>query len=79
VKIVIELSNNFYFLIGTCSQIYQSMQRTHAVKAVHKQLNDQVDVVPNKDGAYCPLKPTLTTVIEHEVHVYLSLSSPGTL
>ena len=76
---MIELSINFYFLIDTCSQIYPSMQRTHAVKAVRKQLNDQVDVVPIKDGAYRPLKPTLTTAIEHEVRVYLSLYSPGTL
>jgi len=38
-----------------------------------------VDVVPIKDGAYRPLKPTLTTVIEHEVHTYLSLYSPSTL
>ena len=76
---MIELSNNFYFLIDTCFQIYQSMQLTHAVKDVRKQLNDQVDVVPIKDGAYRPLKPTLTTAIEHEVRVYLSLYSPGTL
>ena len=55
------------------------MQLTHAVKDVRKQLNDQVDVVTIKDGAYRPLKPTLTTAIEHEVRVYLSLYSPGTL
>lgn len=55
------------------------MQRTHAVKAVRKRLNDQVDVVPIKDGAHRPLKPTLTTVIEHEEHTYLSLYSPSTL
>ena len=51
------------------------MQRTHAVKAIRKHLNDQVEVIPIKDGAYRPLKPALTTVIEHEVPAIVQLRS----
>jgi len=37
------------------------------VKAVQKHLNDSVEVVSVADGAYRPLKATLSTVIAHEV------------
>ena len=36
-------------------------------KALQKELNDSVEVVPVTDGAYRPLKATLSTIIAHEV------------
>ena len=48
-------------------QICPTLQRTHTVKALQKELNDSVEVVPVTDGAYRPLKATLSTIIDHEV------------
>lgn len=39
----------------------------HVVKSKQKQLNDKVEIVSLKDGAYRPLKSTLATILEHEV------------
>ena len=37
------------------------------VKALQKELNDSVEIVSVTDGAYRPLKATLSTIIAHEV------------
>ena len=54
------------------------------VKAMQKYLNDSMEVVSVADGAYRPLKVTLSTVIAHEVQsitgcvcVYVLASFPG--
>ena len=39
------------------------MQRTHVVKGVQKQLNDEVELVSLQDGAYRPIKPTVATIL----------------
>jgi len=48
-------------------QICPSLQRTHVVKGVRKQLNEKVELVSLQDGAYRPIKPTLATILTHEV------------
>ena len=48
-------------------QICPSLQRSYTVKAVQKELNESVEVVPVADGAYRPLKATLSTILAHEV------------
>ena len=53
--------------------ICPTLQRTHTVKALQKQLNDSVEVVSVTDGAYLPLKSTLSTIIAHEVCKLLSV------
>ena len=53
------------------NQICPSLQRSHVVNSIRKQLNDKVEIVSLKDGAYRPLKPTLATILEHEVYVNL--------
>ena len=52
------------------------MQRTHVVKGVQKQLNDEVELVSLQDGAYRPIKPTLATILTHEV-LYQFNVQPG--
>ena len=58
-------------------QVCPSLPRSYRVKDMRKQLNDEVDVValPNADGAYRPLKPALASVLEHEVCMYLFIST----
>ena len=48
-------------------QICPTLQRSYTVKAVQKELNQSVEVVPVADGAYRPLKATLSTILAHEV------------
>ena len=45
----------------------QPLQRSYTVKVVQKELNPSVEVVPVADGAYQPLKATLSTILAHEV------------
>ena len=49
------------------NQICPSLQRSHVVKSIRKQLNDKVEIVSLNDGAYRPLKRTLATILEYEV------------
>ena len=65
----------YSYLRSLFPDLPQHGTRTHAVKAIRKQLNDQMEVIPIKDGAYRPLKPTLTTVIEHEVPCSYSVTT----
>jgi len=48
-------------------QVCPTLQRSYTVKAVQKELNKSVDIIPVPDGAYRPLKATLSTILAHEV------------
>ena len=56
------------YLIKICP----TLQRSYTVKAVQKELNQSVEVVPVADGAYRPLKATLSTILAHEVSELLT-------
>ena len=48
-------------------QLYLSLQRSYAVKAVRTRLYSEVDVVRDDNGAYWPFKETLSSCLSHLV------------
>ena len=47
--------------------MYPSLQRSYAVKSVRKRLNSEVEIVRVENGAFRPLKATLSTFLTHIV------------
>ena len=47
--------------------MYPSLQRSYAVKSVRKRLNSEVEIVRVENGAFRPLKATLSTYLTHIV------------